>query len=159
MKDIRTGLGYDLHTFQKGRPFILGGIHIPANFGPLGYSDGDPLIHAICDAMIGALSLGDIGQHFPDTDPEFKGINSMILLEKTANLIKKHGYQINNIDSTVILESPKISPYVESIKKSLSGVLGIDIDRISVKATTNERVDATGEGKAIAVYVSILLVK
>ena len=159
MKDIRTGLGYDLHTLQEGRPFILGGIHIPADFGPLGYSDGDALIHAICDAMIGALSLGDIGQHFPDTDPEFKGINSMILLEKTAALIKQHGYQINNIDSTVILESPKISPYVDSIKESLAGVLGIETNRISVKATTNEHVDATGEGKAIAVYASILLVK
>ncbi|PLW91962.1 MAG: 2-C-methyl-D-erythritol 2,4-cyclodiphosphate synthase [Marinilabiliales bacterium] len=159
MKDIRTGLGYDLHRLEAGRPFILGGIHIPADFGPVGYSDGDALIHAICDAMIGALSLGDIGQHFPDTDPEFKGINSMILLEKTMNLVRKHGYSINNIDSTVILESPRISPYMDPIKESLAGVLGIPADRISVKATTNERVDATGEGRAIAVYTSILLIK
>ena len=159
MEDIRTGFGYDLHVLKEGRPFILGGINIPANFGPLGYSDGDTLIHAICDAMIGALSLGDIGQHFPDTDPEFKDINSMILLEKTVNLIRKHGYNINNIDSTIVLEEPKISPYVDAIKKSLSGVLGIEVNRISVKATTNERVDATGEGKAIAVYASILLIK
>lgn len=159
MTDIRTGLGYDLHRLEAGRPFVLGGIHIPSDFGPLGYSDGDALIHAICDAMLGALSLGDIGQHFPDTDPDFKGINSMILLEKTVALIKQHGYSINNIDTTVILEKPHISPYMDAIKESLDGVIGIGVDRISVKATTNERVDATGEGKAIAVLASILLIK
>ncbi len=159
MNDIRTGLGYDLHRLENGRPFIIGGIHIPADFGQLGYSDGDTLTHAICDAMLGALSLGDIGQHFPDTDPEFKGINSMILLEKTAELIKEHGYHINNIDSTIILERPKIAPYIDEIKESLSRTLNIDINRISVKATTNEGADATGEEKAIAAFASVLLVK
>lgn len=159
MKDIRSGLGYDLHTLKTGRPLILGGIHIPCDFGPDGHSDADVLIHAICDALIGALSLGDIGQHFPDTDPLYKGISSMILLEKTIKLVQGKGYQIGNIDSTVILESPRLAPYINEIRKSLACVLNINIDRISVKASTNEQVDATGKGEAVAVFATVLLFK
>lgn len=156
--NFRIGIGYDVHRFEKGRDFILGGIKIPFDKGPAGHSDGDVLIHAICDAMLGALALGDIGKQFPDTEEEFRDIDSKILLEKTINMIRFYGYEISNIDSTVCLQTPKISKYVPKMIKTLSDVLQIDGHQISIKATTTERMGFVGEEQGISAYAVVLLV-
>ena len=155
---FRIGIGYDVHRLEKGREFILGGIKVPFDKGPLGHSDGDVLIHAICDALLGALALGDIGKHFPDTDEEFKNINSKILLEKTINMIRFYGYEISNIDSTVCLQKPKISSHIPDMVQSLSRVLNVDPHQVSIKATTTEKLGFVGEEKGISAYAVALLV-
>ncbi len=155
---FRIGIGYDVHRLEEGRKFVLGGISLPFEKGPLGHSDGDVLIHAICDAMLGALALGDIGKHFPDSEEEFRGIDSKLLLEKTINLIRFYGYQISNIDSTVCLQKPKISKYVPKMVKTLSDVLGTDEHQISIKATTTEKLGFVGEEQGISAYAVVLLV-
>jgi 2-C-methyl-D-erythritol 2,4-cyclodiphosphate synthase len=157
--EIRVGSGYDIHKLARGGKFILGNVEIPFKKGFVAHSDGDVLIHSIIDAMLGALSLGDIGTHFPDNDPAYKNIDSSKLLEKTDELIKKNGYRINNIDSTVICEKPKLKSFILAIKKRLSEILSIDENDISVKAKTKERVDAVGKGKAVEVYTLVLLAK
>ena len=155
---FRIGIGYDVHRLGTGHEFVLGGIKIPFIKGPVGHSDGDVLMHAICDALLGALALGDIGKHFPDTDEEFRGIDSKILLEKTINMIRFYGYDISNIDTTVCLQKPKIGEYIPEMVKTLSDVLHIDEHLISIKATTTEKLGFVGEEQGISAYAIALLV-
>ena len=155
----RIGIGYDVHQLREGIPLALGGIIIPHNKGSLGHSDGDVLIHAICDALLGAAALGDIGQHFPDNDEAFRDIDSKILLDRTAALIGHEGYTIGNIDSTICLQQPRISGHIPSMIKTLSSVLKIDEGQISIKATTTEGLGVIGDGSGISAYAVVLLVK
>ena len=157
--NFRIGIGYDVHRLEEGRHFMLGGININHSRGPVGHSDGDVLIHAICDAMLGALALGDIGTHFPDNDPELKGIDSKILLEKTISMIRFHGYDISNLDATVCLQQPKIGKYIPDMIKVLSGVLDIDHHQLSVKATTTEKLGFVGDESGVSAYAVVLLEK
>ncbi|MFA5339832.1 MAG: 2-C-methyl-D-erythritol 2,4-cyclodiphosphate synthase [Candidatus Omnitrophota bacterium] len=149
---MRIGLGYDIHRLIEGRKLFLGGVEIPYVKGLDGYSDADVLLHAICDAILGAMGKEDIGIHFPNDDPKFKGISSLELLHKVAVLAETSGFKIINVDSTLILEEPKILPFKARMKKTLASVLGIDGDRINIKATTQEGVGAIGRGEAIAAY-------
>jgi 2-C-methyl-D-erythritol 2,4-cyclodiphosphate synthase len=157
--NFRIGIGYDVHRLEEGLPFVLGGVSLSHSRGPVGHSDGDVLIHAICDAMLGALALGDIGIHFPDTDNEFKDIDSKILLEKTINMIRFHGYEISNLDTTVCLQKPKISEHIPVMIKVLSGVLNIDHHQLSIKATTTEKLGFVGDESGISAYAVVLLEK
>ena len=154
---FRIGTGYDIHQLTEGRDLIIGGIKIPHEKGLLGHSDADVLIHAIIDAMLGALCLADIGTLFPDDKEEFKGISSVILLKKVYALVEEKGYIINNIDSNIIAQSPKMMPYIPEMKKVLASTLGIEEDSISVKAKTNEKMDAVGELRAIEANAVVLL--
>ena len=155
--NYKVGFGFDVHQLKEGKPFVLGGIIIPHDKGPLGHSDGDTLIHAICDASLGAANLGDIGQHFPDTSQEFKNIDSKILLKKVAVLIAEKGYKIGNIDTTVCLEKPKINPFIPKIKSTLSSLLNIDPENFSIKATTNEKMGFIGREEGIGVHAVVLI--
>jgi 2-C-methyl-D-erythritol 2,4-cyclodiphosphate synthase len=157
--NIRTGFGVDFHQLVAGREFWLGGVKIEHDKGALGYSDADVLLHAICDAMLGAACLGDIGIHFPDTDTAYKNADSKILLQKSFDLIKKEGYSIINIDSTVCLQSPKIKMYVPLMQETIAGILSLTIKDVSVKATTTERMGFVGREEGIVAYASILLKK
>lgn len=157
--DIRIGFGVDVHQLQEGRKFILGGVELPSSFGPVGHSDADVLIHAICDGILGALNLRDIGFHFSDTDPKYKGIDSTILLRDVMDMIVDRGYHIVNIDATVILEKPKVNPHIPAIQEVLSKLLRVETDRVSIKATTHEKVDSFGEGRAVKAYAVCLLMK
>ncbi len=154
---FRIGYGFDVHALQEGRPFILGGIEIPSSFGPLGHSDADVLIHAICDALLGAAALGDIGKHFPDTSTEFKNIDSKILLQRVVTLLKEKNYSIGNIDTTVILEKPKIAPHIEAMRKALSGVMDIPVEDISIKATTNEKMGFIGRQEGVSAHAVAMI--
>ena len=156
---IRTGLGYDVHRLVEGRDLWLGGIKIPHTLGLLGHSDADVLIHAICDALLGAANMRDIGYHFPDTSADTLDIDSKILLKKTVDLIATKGYQIGNIDATICAERPKINPHVPSMKACLAQVMGIDEDDISIKATTTERLGFTGREEGISAYAVVLIEK
>ena len=147
---MRIGLGYDVHKLTEDRKLIIGGVEIPHDKGLLGHSDADVLIHAIMDSILGALALGDIGKHFPDTDEEYKGADSMKLLEHVYNLITSKGYKIGNIDSTIIAQRPKMAPYIESMRSNISKVLNTDIDNINIKATTEEGLGFTGAKQGIA---------
>lgn len=158
-KMLRIGNGYDVHVLTEGRKLVLGGIEIPHTKGVLGHSDGDVLIHAIMDAMLGALALGDIGQHFPDTDMKYENIDSMILLKKVKELIEERGYRIINLDSIVVLQKPKIKPYIEAMRKRIAEVLEIDMDQVSVKATTEEKLGFTGDESGVKSYCVVLLEK
>ncbi|MCF8224500.1 MAG: 2-C-methyl-D-erythritol 2,4-cyclodiphosphate synthase [Bacteroidales bacterium] len=155
----RIGFGYDVHQLAEGIPLRLGGIEIPHSRGALGHSDADVLVHAICDALLGAAALGDIGQHFPDSNEEFKGINSLLLLEKIIRMINEMGYKISNIDSTVCLQEPRISPYIDDMRSALSFAMGIDKGKVSVKATTEEKLGFTGSGEGISAYAVALIWK
>jgi 2-C-methyl-D-erythritol 2,4-cyclodiphosphate synthase len=157
--NFRIGIGYDVHRLEEGLPFVLGGVSLSHSRGPVGHSDGDVLIHAICDAMLGALALGDIGTHFPDTDEEFKDIDSKILLEKTVTMIRFQGYEISNLDTTVCLQRPKISEHIQEMIIVLSGVMGIDHHQLSVKATTTEKLGFVGNESGISAYAVVLLGK
>lgn len=159
MPIYRIGLGYDIHQLIEGRDLIIGGIQIPNDKGLLGHSDADVLIHAIIDAMLGALALSDIGTLFPDNSDEFKGISSVLLLEKVYSLILDKGYEINNIDSNIIAQSPKMMPHIPEMKKVLSSVLKIDENVLSIKAKTNEKMDAVGELRAIEASAVVMLIK
>ena len=156
---IRIGQGYDIHKLVDGKPLIVGGIDIPFSLGEEGYSDGDTLTHAIIDALLGATNLGDIGQLFPPGNPRYKGISSIKLLKETVNLVEQHGFSILNVDTTVILEKPKIAKYKREIARSIAGTLKIDPDRVSVKAKTKEGLDSTGIGKSIEAYAVVLVTK
>lgn len=156
---FRVGLGYDIHKLVEGRPLIIGGIEIPYEKGLLGHSDADVLIHAIIDAMLGALALSDIGTHFPDTDSKYKGISSVELLKNVIGLIHEKGYVINNIDSNIILQEPKMKPHIPNMVKNLSEVMGIDASQLSIKAKTNEQMDAVGEKFAIEASAVVMLRK
>jgi len=150
--EIRVGFGYDIHRLSTGRKLVLGGVRIPHTLGLLGHSDADVLLHAICDALLGAAGLGDIGKHFPDTDKRFKDIASLKLLRTAGLLLREHGIGIGNIDSTVVLERPKISPYVPRMKKNIASALKIPVGRVSVKATTNEGLGALGAEDGCAAF-------
>ncbi len=156
---IRTGLGYDVHRLVEGRDLWLGGIKIPHTLGLLGHSDADVLIHAICDALLGAANMRDIGYHFPDTSADTLDIDSKILLKKTVDLIATKGYKIGNIDATICAERPKINPHVPNMKACLAQVMGIDEDDISIKATTTERLGFTGREEGISAYAVVLIEK
>jgi 2-C-methyl-D-erythritol 2,4-cyclodiphosphate synthase len=149
----RTGIGYDLHRLEEGRPLIVGGIELPFDKGPVGHSDGDVLAHAICDALLGAAGLGDIGTHFPDTDAKWKGTNSLIFLERTKKLLDEKKFAIEHVDAVVITEKPKLGPHFPKMREALAGALGVGADKIHLKAKTNEGVDAIGRGEAIAAHV------
>lgn len=146
-----------MHALQEGRPFILGGITIPSSFGPLGHSDADVLIHAICDALLGAVALGDIGKHFPDNSDEFKNIDSKILLQRVIALLKEKQYFVVNIDSTVILEKPKIAPHIAAMRQCLADVMKISLDAISIKATTNEKMGYVGRQEGVCAHAVALV--
>ena len=148
MTEFRTGLGWDVHRIAQGRPLILGGVAIESEFGLEGHSDADILLHAVTDALLGAAALGDIGMHFPDTDPKWKGVASSRFLDHAVSLVKLGGYSIINIDTTVILERPKLKDYCEQIRKSLAHILTLPVDRVSVKFKTAERVGPVGEGRS-----------
>jgi 2-C-methyl-D-erythritol 2,4-cyclodiphosphate synthase len=155
--DIRVGHGYDVHKLTQGRKLILGGVDIPYEKGLLGHSDADVLTHAVMDALLGALALGDIGKHFPDNDEKYKGANSLKLLLLVKNIIEEKGYSISNIDSTIIAQKPKLSPYIYNMRENISKTLGIDIDRVSVKATTEEGLGFTGSGDGLSAHAVVLL--
>ena len=154
---IRVGQGYDLHRLVEDRDLILAGVKIPHRLGLDGHSDADVLAHAVIDALLGAVALGDIGNYFPDTDPQYKDADSMELLRITASMINKQGWRIGNLDTTVIAQAPKLAPHIDAMRRSLADALEIDIEAVSIKAKTNEGVDATGRGEAIAVHASALL--
>ena len=157
--NIRIGNGYDLHRLVSDRRLVLGGVEIPYEKGLLGHSDADVLTHAIMDAMLGALALGDIGHYFPPTDPKWAGADSIMLLQQVQELILAQGWQVNNLDAVVIAEAPKLKPHIKAIRDRLSQTMNLPIDCVSVKATTNEGMDAIGQKEAIAVHAVILLVK
>jgi len=154
---FRIGQGYDVHRFAEGRKLILGGVEIPFEKGLLGHSDADVLSHSICDAMLGALSLGDIGKHFPDSDPQFKNISSLVLLQRVGALIRSKRFSVVNIDSTLVLEKPKIAPYADRMKKNIAEALEIDVDAVSIKATTSEGMGFTGKGEGVFAQAVVLL--
>ncbi len=149
---IRCGIGYDLHRLTEGRALMIGGVHVPFDKGPVGHSDGDVLAHALCDALLGAGGLGDIGTHFPDSDPKWKGANSLMFLEHTRKLLDERKLRINHLDAVVILERPKLGPHFPAMREALAKSLGIRSDQINLKAKTNESVDAVGRGEAIACH-------
>jgi len=157
--DIRIGFGVDVHRLEEGREFWLGGLKLPSSFGALGHSDADVLIHAICDALLGALNLRDIGFHFSDTDPQYKGIDSKILLKNVMTLIKEKQFEVVNIDATVILEQPKVNPHIPEMQTILARLLEVEVDRVSIKATTHEKVDSFGAGEAVKAYAVCLVSK
>ena len=156
---LRIGNGYDVHRLVEGRKLILGGVEIPHLKGVLGHSAGDVLVHAIMDALLGSLALGDIGQHFPDTSNEYKDIDSMILLERVFNLIKEKGYRVVNLDCVIVAQKPKLKPYLEEMRQKISKVLETQISNISVKATTEEKLGFTGNEEGIKSYCVVLLEK
>jgi 2-C-methyl-D-erythritol 2,4-cyclodiphosphate synthase len=155
---VRTGIGYDLHRLEEGRPLIVGGIELPFEKGPVGHSDGDVLAHAMCDALLGAAGLGDIGTHFPDTDPKWKGANSMLFLEHAKKLLDEKHFAIEHVDAVVITEKPKLGPHFSKMRAALAKALGVGAEKIHLKAKTNEGVDAIGRGEAIAAHVIATLV-
>ncbi|HTP79867.1 MAG TPA: 2-C-methyl-D-erythritol 2,4-cyclodiphosphate synthase [Bacteroidota bacterium] len=154
---LRVGFGYDIHRMTRGRKLVLGGVKIPFQSGLLGHSDGDVLLHAICDAMLGAAALGDIGHHFPNTNPKFRNISSLKLLRAVSKLLARNDLELVNVDSTVVLELPVIAPYVDRMKKSIGLAAGIPPVRVSVKATTNEGLGAIGRGEGCAAYAVALV--
>ncbi|MBE6003439.1 MAG: 2-C-methyl-D-erythritol 2,4-cyclodiphosphate synthase [Lachnospiraceae bacterium] len=155
---MRIGTGYDVHKLVPDRKLILGGVTIPYELGLLGHSDADVITHAIMDALLGAAALGDIGQHFPDTDPRFKGADSISLLKEVGNLLAREGYKIGNIDSTIIAQKPKLMNYLPEMRKNVAEALGIDLNQVSIKATTEERLGFTGRGEGISSQAVALLV-
>jgi len=156
---VRIGFGYDVHQLKEGLPFTIGGIVIEHTKGPLGHSDADVLIHAICDAILGAANLGDIGTHFPDTDPAYKGIDSKQLLKEVVALLRSKGYEIGNIDTTVNLEKPKLKPHIPDMRKAIATAASIDEDLLSIKATTNEKMGFVGIEEGVAAYAIVLINK
>ncbi|MBA4318276.1 MAG: 2-C-methyl-D-erythritol 2,4-cyclodiphosphate synthase [Flavobacterium sp.] len=156
---FRIGNGYDVHQFVEGRKLFLGGIEIPSEKGLLGHSDADVLLHAICDALLGALALGDIGRHFPDNDPAYKNIDSKMLLEKVYELINNEGYEINNLDAVIIMENPKLSGYIPLMRKKIAQILNCEGEQISIKATTSEKIGFVGREEGAAAFSTILLIQ
>ena len=158
-RNWRVGMGYDVHQLASGYQLWIGGIEVPFEKGSVGHSDGDVLIHAICDALLGAANLRDIGHHFPDTDPSLKGIDSKILLEKVMVLLRSHDYEVGNIDTTICLQQPKINPFIPDMQTTLSEVMKLQASQISIKATTTERMGFVGSGDGIAAYATVLIFK
>ena len=156
---IKVGFGFDVHQMKEGHPFILGGVELDHHAGAFGHSDADVLVHAICDAILGAANLEDIGFHFPNTDPRWKGIRSLLLLEECIKLLKAKGYTMGNIDAMLCLEAPKIKPYIAAMKENISRAAGIDEDDVSIKATTNETMGFIGRGEGVVAYAVCLIQK
>ncbi|UKN03191.1 2-C-methyl-D-erythritol 2,4-cyclodiphosphate synthase [Paracrocinitomix mangrovi] len=154
---FRIGFGVDVHQLADGYSLVIGGVKIPSEFGAVGHSDADVLLHAICDALLGAAGLKDIGHQFPDTDPQYKGIDSKILLQKTFDLVEDKGFQLGNIDATVMLESPKLSPYTDEMRSIIAEILKSEVDQISIKATRGEKLGFVGKGEGIKAYCNCLL--
>ena len=154
---IRIGHGYDVHRLSEGKFLILGGVNIPYHLGLVGHSDADVLSHAITDALLGAAALGDIGRHFPDTDEKFKGVNSLDLIQKAYRMIKDNGFQIQNIDSTIVAQSPRMTPFLPEMQKNIANACSVDISQISIKATTEEGLGFTGSGSGIAAHAVCLI--
>jgi 2-C-methyl-D-erythritol 2,4-cyclodiphosphate synthase len=154
---FRIGFGFDVHQLTAERELWLGGVLVPAQKGALGHSDADVLLHAICDALLGAAALGDIGKHFPDTSQQYKGIDSKILLQKVAELIENEGYHISNIDATLVLEKPKIAPYIETMKNTIASILNINSNQVSIKATTNETMGFVGRQEGVTAHAVTLI--
>ncbi len=155
---MRIGHGYDVHRLVEGRRLILGGVDIPHTRGLLGHSDADVLLHAICDALLGAAALGDIGVHFPDTDPRYAGADSLRLLSRVGELLREHDYAVGNIDATVIAQAPRLSPHIPTMRRNIADALGLELDCVSVKATTEEHLGFTGDGSGIAAHAVCLIV-
>ena len=157
--DLRTGIGFDVHAFTEGRKLILGGIEIQHEKGLAGHSDADALLHAVTDALLGSIALGDIGTHFPDDDPRYKNADSTVFLKKASELLRNRGYYVNNIDVMVMLQKPKISPYIQKMKEKISKILEISSERVSIKATTTERLGFVGREEGISVIAVATVVK
>ena len=157
--NFRVGFGFDVHQLKEGLDFWLGGIIVPHTKGGIGHSDADVLIHSICDALLGAANLGDIGKHFPDTDPKYKGIDSKLLLKEVMVLIRKKGYKIGNIDSTICLQTPKIKLYIPEMQKVIAACMRVDIDLVSIKATTTEKLSFVGREEGVSAYATVLINK
>lgn len=154
---MRIGSGYDVHRLVEGRPLIIGGVMIPYEKGLLGHSDADVLLHAICDALLGAVALGDIGKHFPDTDERWRGADSKLLLKEVGRLVARQGYRIGNIDATVAMQHPKLRPYIDEMRQCIASVLGMYVDEVSIKATTTEGLGFVGVGEGVAAYATCLV--
>lgn len=154
---MRIGTGYDVHKLAEGRKLIIGGVEIPYEKGLLGHSDADVLVHAIMDALLGAAALGDIGKHFPDTDPKYKGADSLMLMREVRRILKENGYRIGNVDSTIIAQAPKMSPHIDTMRRNIAEALGLDVSQVSVKATTEERLGFTGRGEGISAQAVALI--
>ncbi len=154
---MRIGTGYDVHQLAEGLPLWLGGVLVPHTHGLVGHSDADVLLHAICDALLGAAALGDIGKHFPDTDPQYKGISSLKLLTHVGGLLKEHGYHVGNIDSTVAAQRPKLAPYIQQMRQNIAVALGIEVGQVSVKATTTEHLGFEGRMEGISAQAVALI--
>ena len=159
LMNIRVGFGFDVHQLKDGLDFWLGGIIIPHTKGGVGHSDADVLIHALCDALLGAANLGDIGKHFPDTDLKYKGIDSKILLSSVMKLIREQGYELGNLDSAICLQKPKIGPYIPEIQKVLASCMEVDQDLVSIKATTTEKLGFVGREEGVSAYATVLIIK
>jgi 2-C-methyl-D-erythritol 2,4-cyclodiphosphate synthase len=155
---FRIGLGYDVHRLAEGEVLVLGGVTVSTEFGTVAHSDGDVLLHAICDAVLGAAALGDIGEHFPDTDPAYRGISSLDLLRHCVRLVGERGFGVGNVDATLVLERPKILPFKAEMRGRIAGVMGIDVDDVSLKATTAERLGFAGRGEGVEAHAAVLLV-
>ena len=159
MMDIRIGNGYDVHALADGLPMFLGGIAIPSGRGFVAHSDGDVAIHALCDGLLGALALGDIGKHFPDSDPRYKGIDSKRLLEQVTALVREQGWTVGNVDLTIALQAPKLAPHIPAMRQTLASILGVGVEQVSVKATTTERLGFVGRGEGCEVWATVLIKK
>ncbi len=157
--DLRAGFGYDVHRLTPGRKLVLGGVEIPHEFGLLGHSDADVLLHAICDALLGAAGLGDIGRHFPDSDPSYRGIASILLLKSVGEMLSSLGWKPNNIDSTIVAQRPRLASFIPEMVRNIAGTLGISPDRVNVKATTTEGLGFAGTKKGMAAYSAVTILK
>jgi len=155
--NMRVGQGFDVHAFCEGRKLIIGGVEVPYSLGLAGHSDADVMIHAICDALLGAAGLGDIGHHFPDSDPQYAGIDSIELLVSVVESLNEHGWRVGNLDATVIAQAPKLAPYIAAMRERLAGVIGIAVEALNIKATTTEKLGFTGRGEGIAAQAVVLL--
>lgn len=157
--NIRVGFGFDVHQLKEGLDFWLGGIIVPHTKGGLGHSDADVLIHTICDALLGAANLGDIGKHFPDTDPKYKGVDSKLLLKEVIKLIREKGFELGNVDVTICLQTPKIGPFIPKMQKVLADCMSVDTDLVSIKATTTEKLSFVGREEGVSAYATVLIQK
>jgi len=154
---FRVGMGYDVHPFVENRPLILGGITIPHHHGLAGHSDADCLVHAVCDALLGAIAAGDLGQHFPDTDPQYKGIASLVLLQRVTEMVARKGWKITNIDATIVAQAPRLASYRAQMEERIAATVGVEHERVNVKATTTEGLGFTGRNEGIAAYAVVLV--
>ena len=154
---MRIGTGYDVHKLAEGRKLIIGGVEIPYEKGLLGHSDADVLVHAIMDALLGAAALGDIGKHFPDSDPKYKGADSLMLMREVRRILSENGFEVGNVDATIIAQAPKMSPHIDTMRRNIADALGLDVSQVSVKATTEERLGFTGRGEGISAQAVALI--